>query len=151
MDTGLSTNILQLGEQKDIVSLNQFKAKNKIFHYRSNEASAKHLELKESLEHPIETIESGLEVKCQSAITTLKKGMKEMESEEFKGILNELCTSMNLQIKRKEIDNKRAISSVHQIVNENTKGGVAWGGSKHSSRLEKIKNPSVQDMELDSK
>lgn len=74
-----------------------------------------------------------------------------MDSNEFKCILNELCTSMNLQLKPKEVDNKRGISSVHQIVTENTKGGAAWGGPKHSARLDKLKNQAVQDMELDLK
>lgn len=151
MDTTINTSTMQIGEQKEIMSLNQYRAKNQLFHYRSNEANAKQLELKESLVHNVEIHDNGIEVKCQSAITTLKKGMREMSSEEFKSILNEICLSMNLQLKPKEIDNKRAISSVHQIVNENSKGGAAWSGSKHSARLEKLKNQSVQDMELELK
>ncbi len=74
-----------------------------------------------------------------------------MSTEDFKNILNELCIGMNLQIKSKETDNKRAISSVNQIV-DSARGGAVWGGPKHSARLEqKSKTQSDIDMDVPNK
>jgi hypothetical protein len=147
MEAGMQPSSMQIGEQYDYLNITQYRNKNKLFNYKSNEASSKQGELHASKEQPVEMQGPSIGPKCHTAVAILKRGMKEMEVMDFKEILDELCLSMNLQIKPKEADHKRTISTVHQIVNETTKGG-AWGGSKHSARLEQKKVHSAEDMEI---
>lgn len=148
MDAGTQPCMTQIGEQQSHISVTQYKNRNKLFNYRSNKASGKQRELQDSKERPAEIKGTPIGPKCHTAVAILQKGLKEMEASEFKEILDELCLSMNLQIKQKEIDNKRPISSVNQIIIDATKGGAVWGGSKHSARLEQKKMITEQEMDL---
>lgn len=144
MDTGIQLDTLQIGEQYEYISLNQYKLAHKLFHYPSNEATSKQEELQTSRDQPMEMQQIHMGTKCLSAVDTLKKGMKDMPVTEFKQILDEICASMNLQIKTaKGVDSKRGIAAVNQEMS------AAWGGAKHSARLEqKTKGQPAQDMEV---
>ncbi len=95
-----------------------------------------------------------IEIKCQSAIRTLKKGMKEMEEWEFTEILEELCNEMNLQIKPKPVERKKGVVANTTTDDDSGKSQDGVGGI--SSRPnpkggKKCKNQGEQDMDLAEK
>jgi hypothetical protein len=142
-EENVGTAPIQLMEQQDHMTLNQFKVAYKIFHYLSNERSSKHMEL---LDAKIQTAVGTLvciENRCQIALNTLKQGRDEL-GDGFSVILNELCREMNLQGKESDAETrKRALAAMNQT--ENTQSGRT---STKSDR--QLRNQPV-DMETEVK
>jgi hypothetical protein len=144
-----TTNATMVAHQHECMSPSQYRNAFKVFHYISNEGSTKHTELQMTLTQPLIAAGISMTNRCQIALNTLKKGRQEMNSEEFNGILENLCIEMNLQVREhKEDTHKRPITSIGTDDMDDNKNTTNTGVKGRGNSRGKAKS-QTQDMETD--
>jgi hypothetical protein len=154
MNEGIIQAMEPMGEQLDYMTQSQYKSAFRLFQYRSNEASAKQTELLASKGQAVEPCVIPIECKCQHAIAILKRGKEEMDEEEFKKVINELCNDMNLQVRQHHdhVDtNKRGAEAMDMDEREGQKESPQSGGNngKNGAKAERQLRRQNKDMEVD--